>query len=479
MQRSRESSVCLDSPSKHSYIGSFHRPPDMIPRELCVAVRPPQGELLTSRETSGTTPDSGSRVMAALKTLQEKMRRLELERVQAERNVTRFPKVSQRHVSPTCPGGRSEVQPARETSPRKELVSQLRTTEARCSLLEKQLDYMRQMVKSVETERITSVSTEQGERTHSHPHIQLQKLERLEEECVKLTSTQSAAERKIELLEQKLLEEAHKRQLVQEKAEELQRELESNLLILSAAEVKPKTKKRGQACKKPLRTEVPVSLGLPKSKRMPFVAGTSTSPSHSVGGAVQSVLHLLKTRQPRLCERPPSTRRAPVRTPTPLSPGAPPGTLGSLSELLLALQDELGHQSFEHQDLLRQIEETDEPQLRENLERELDTLVCRMEGKAAQISKLRKHQQTVQKLSLNSPRQKQTPRRTAGVDGRGVSSVRASPTSPAKAPPSCPAKAPPSGARRPRSASQGRTQLRRDTSRLRSSLRQQDITWET
>lgn len=58
----------------------------------------------------------------------------------------------------------------------------------------------------------------------------------------------------------------------------------------------------------------------------------------------------------------------------------------------------------EHQELVRQIDETDKRELREDLERELDCLVRRMEEKAAQISKLRKHQQTVSVfLSVSVP----------------------------------------------------------------------------
>ena len=49
----------------------------------------------------------------------------------------------------------------------------------------------------------------------------------------------------------------------------------------------------------------------------------------------------------------------------------------------------------EHQDLVRQIDEARRLELREDLERELELLVKRMEEKGAQISKLRKHQETV------------------------------------------------------------------------------------
>lgn len=77
----------------------------------------------------------------------------------------------------------------------------------------------------------------------------------------------------------------------------------------------------------------------------------STSPSHSVNANVQGVLHLLKSRQPRLCERmqslpgsEPKRRSGSHRAPQSPSDGA--AALGSLSELLLALQDELGHMSL-------------------------------------------------------------------------------------------------------------------------------------
>lgn len=77
----------------------------------------------------------------------------------------------------------------------------------------------------------------------------------------------------------------------------------------------------------------------------------STSLSHSVNANVQSVLHLLKTRQPRVCERmppvpgsEPKKRGGSYRAPP--SPGDGAAALGSLSELLLALQDELGHMSL-------------------------------------------------------------------------------------------------------------------------------------
>lgn len=112
-----------------------------------------------------------------------------------------------------------------------------------------------------------------------------------------------------------------------------------------------------------------------------------------------------------------------------LKPADP--SLGSLSDLLLALQDELGQMSLcvgvgtlalphsqllctlcfvcffpspppgsvflpsEHQDLLGQLDVVQNREEKEDLKLELESLVTRMEEKGAQISKLRKHWQMV------------------------------------------------------------------------------------
>ncbi|XP_016150898.1 centrosomal protein cep57l1-like isoform X6 [Sinocyclocheilus grahami] len=434
-------------------------------------------------------PDAGSRaVISALKTLREKMRRLELEGVQAERNVQDFSQTVRHQAGASAQRELDHSTQENRSAQRKaELVSKLHSVETRCSLLEKQLDYMRKMVKCAERESITPTDKQDSvcrESTHTDPQMQahLNKLERLEKEYLKLTSTQSIAERKIEVLEQKLLEEQHERKLVQEKAEEvkqtkLQRELENNLISLSAVtQPKGKKKKKEKAsCKKPssVKVEAPPT---PKAKRIPFVAGTSTSPSHSVNANVQSVLHLMKHRNPRLCERVGALQKsgsenqwAERRPPSSPSRAAP--ALGNLSDLLLALQDELGQMSFEHQELVKQIDETSKRELHDDLERELDCLVKRMEEKAAQISKLRKHQQTVQKLSQPSCSPRQKPHRAVSVEGktRAQSGVQPLPPSPVKA----------SASKGQSRSSQESLRLLRETQKLCPGLRKQDIAWET
>lgn len=49
----------------------------------------------------------------------------------------------------------------------------------------------------------------------------------------------------------------------------------------------------------------------------------------------------------------------------------------------------------EHQELVRQVDASQHQEQRQDLQRELERLVARMEEKGAQITKLRKHQQSV------------------------------------------------------------------------------------
>lgn len=49
---------------------------------------------------------------------------------------------------------------------------------------------------------------------------------------------------------------------------------------------------------------------------------------------------------------------------------------------------------------MKQIHEAKDPRIREDLERELDILVAKMEAKGQQISKVRKHQQKVSDIFI-------------------------------------------------------------------------------
>ncbi|XP_034555903.1 centrosomal protein CEP57L1 [Notolabrus celidotus] len=478
----------LDSPSKNSYIGSYYRPPDRIlpiPRQLDLTAHSSisMDPNMTSPRLSQAKPNADSRaVVEALKTLQEKIRRLEQERMHAEKSYKEYshnaPKQQQATSSYTVLSQPAASLADTDNSGRKEVDPRVQSAEARCKVLEKQLDYMKKMVENAKKERnvlMEDQATLQSQQpSSSNRRSQREKLEKLESECLKLSRTQTLAEMKLSILEQKLLKEEHERKLVQEKADELQKELDINLrLSLQTSVEKPKKTKKTTK-KTPRHNE----LASPRHTKMPFVAGTSTSPSHSVHANVQSILHMMKHHQPQLCDRVSSLHTSSVGVKKSLQkhftasistsqkPGKEPQQadqpLGSLSDLLLALQDELGQMSFEHQELMSQIDAAKSREQRQDLEGELERLVARMEEKGVQITKLRSHQKMVHKLTKSQPEtDENTTKKQSGIKPPAPSPVKSK------------QKGKKSG------ATHNNLQLLRETQKLRNSLKQDDLSWET
>lgn len=369
-------------------------------------------------------PESNSRaIISALKNLQEKIRQLELERIRAEDNI--------RHLSKESSGYRHQLEKQSKSTEHvredvskqnRDLSRQLSQAESRCSLLEKQLEYMKKMVQNAETERNSVLAKQvslEGDKTleTSNLKAKLEKLDKLEQEYLKLTTMQVLAENKIRDIEQKLREEEHQRKLVQEKAAQLQTGLETNRILLKSLTPPMKQVKiRRRASHEDKRANHPSSSHAQPHYRLslgdvPFVAGKSTAPSHSVRANVQHVLHLMKQHNKAFCndrvvsEEPLEQRESIVRwTDRALSSSSH----RELSEVLLTLEDEFGQMSFDHQELVKQLNEAHSDRLKEDLEEELEVLVKRMEAKADQITKVRKHQAMLGKLLRESRLKKKT-----------------------------------------------------------------------
>ncbi|XP_043086395.1 centrosomal protein of 57 kDa isoform X4 [Puntigrus tetrazona] len=329
----------------------------------------------THRAVKAFPESSGAAILSALKNLQEKIRLLELERCEAQQKLQNVSRESTHSVH------RDDD----DTHTNHDLLSQLSAAEARCSRLEKQLEHMRKTVRNTESDRTAvlrrQVSLERlGSADQVDVQLKLQKLDLLEQEYHRLTETQSSAERKIRQLERKLQEEEHQRKLVQDKAAQLQTGLEANRLLIQS--VSPRPRKPGRNHQKKL-------------------AAKSTASSHSVRANVQHVLHLMKQHHPQLCNErvlghAPSTNHSAREASSSSSSSSSCGE--ELSELLLTLQDEFGHMSFEQQELAKQIQSCVSDRLRQDLEREMETLVKRMENKGEQIAKVRRHQAQMEKL---------------------------------------------------------------------------------
>uniref|UniRef100_A0A8D1WKB3 Centrosomal protein of 57 kDa n=1 Tax=Sus scrofa TaxID=9823 RepID=A0A8D1WKB3_PIG len=369
-------------------------------------------------------PESNSRaIFSALKNLQDKIRRLELERIQAEESVKtlsketiEYKKVLDEQIQ------ERENSKNEESKHNQELTSQLLAAENKCNLLEKQLEYMRNMVKHAEMER-TSVLEKQvsleRERQHDQTHVQnqLEKLDLLEQEYNKLTTMQALAEKKMQELEAKLREEEQERKRMQAKAAQLQTGLETNRLIFED---------KATSC-------VPNAKRIKKKKSRP--SEKSTSPSHAVVANVQHVLHLMKQHSKVLCNdgvinNVPLAKQVPSRGGKSKKSATPPSSSSineELSEVLQTLQDEFGQMSFDHQQLAKLIQESPTVELKDNLECELEALVGRMEAKANQITKVRKYQAQLEKQKIEKQkRELRTTKKT--LDEEGNSSSRSSAT---------------------------------------------------
>ncbi|XP_006834009.1 PREDICTED: centrosomal protein of 57 kDa [Chrysochloris asiatica] len=394
-------------------------------------------------------PESNSRaIFSALKNLQEKIRRLELERIQAEESVktlsretSEYKKVLDEQIQ------ERENSKNEESKHNQELASQLLAAESKCNLLEKQLEYMRNMIKHAEMER-TSVLEKQvslereRQQDQTHVHTKLEKLDLLEQEYNKLTTMQALAEKKMQELEAKLREEEQERKRMQVKAAQLQTGLETNRLIFedktspivaSTRRIKKKKskppEKRGSRNYFAAQPHYRLCLG-----DMPFVAGKSTSPSHAVVANVQHVLHLMKQHSKALCNdrvvnNVPLAKQVSSRCSKSkkLTPSSSNTINEELSEVLQTLQDEFGQMSFDHQQLTKLIQESPTVELKDDLECELETLVGRMEAKANQITKVRKYQAQLEKQKIEKQR-KELRATKKSLDEEGNSSSRFSGT---------------------------------------------------
>ncbi|XP_005627744.1 centrosomal protein CEP57L1 [Canis lupus familiaris] len=406
----------MDSELMHSIVGSYLKPPERV-------FFPSFTQNNESSQTphyanfEGTSPKmlhspNSQALMLALKTLQEKIHRLELERTQAEDNLNILSREAAEYKKALEKETNERNLAHQELiKQKKDITIQLSSAQSRCTLLEKQLEYTKRMVLNVEREKNMILEQQaqlQREKEQDHMKLQakLEKLDVLEKECFKLTTTQKTAEDKIKHLEEKLKEEEHQRKLFQDKASELQTGLEINRILMSSVANPKSSKEKKKSLKKTrcLKERLPQQI-YSKSGSLPIVAKKSSSASHSVNTSVQSLLQVTQHYGPHTHQKLTESRCLYKPTRTTSQGKAEPSdskhsiSIGdNLSELLMAMQDELDQMNMKHEELLNQMKETESRSVCEDLECELEHLVKKMEIKGEQISKLIKHQENVRKL---------------------------------------------------------------------------------
>ncbi|KAM9813160.1 centrosomal protein of 57 kDa-like isoform X2 [Syngnathus typhle] len=359
---------CQPLPSYQEYPAP--RPFINPPNEVHVPHRPPS-------PSKGYPETNSAAILSALRHLQEKIRKLELESKREElvRRETPRPHTPRRSLRTST----SQTDMGRVTNNQSNcnqaLVTQLAAAESRCLNLERQLDHMRKTLHNAQGEKKSLLKQQV----------------------------------KIQELEQKLQEEEHQRKLVQDKANQLQSGLEVNRILLQSTSPHPEDRK-SILKNKSSHWEPHYKLNL---NDVPFVTGTSVSGSHSVRANVQSVLSLLKRHQPQLCNSRVLSRNNNAvrsgRTKRRHSDGsAGSSASGELSELLQALQEELRMMNLEQDELMRELERSGSLQERRQLQREQETLLLKMERKGEQISKIYRHKIQMRKLKKEACRKNPT-----------------------------------------------------------------------
>ncbi|XP_075997728.1 centrosomal protein of 57 kDa isoform X2 [Genypterus blacodes] len=350
-------------------------------------------------------------ILSALKNLQEKLRKLELEKEHAELSLLIMGKDphanTQRRLSHTQTHTRGER--SESNSYNQVLVTHLSDAESRCVKLESQLENMKKTLRHSKDDsrnlKQQGLKSPDDELEDVSDLSQSEKLERLEQEYLRLMRSQKNAEVKIHELEIKLQEEEHQRKLVQNKADQMLMGLEANKILLPGVSSRLSRKSsRGKRSSSKKSVPQPSSCTEPhyrlSLRDVPFVAGTSAGCSHSVRANVQSVLSLLKQHQPQLCNKRVLSRqqsRMEAATDSDSSSSLSSGRGGELCELLQTLQEELHLMSLEQDMLMREVEASVSQEERNNLHRAQERLLLKMERKGEQINKLHKHKTQIKK----------------------------------------------------------------------------------
>ncbi|XP_008993125.4 centrosomal protein CEP57L1 isoform X3 [Callithrix jacchus] len=425
--------MIMDSELMHSIVGSYRKPPERVfvpsftQNESSQNCHPANLEVTSSKIIH--SPNSQALILA-LKTLQEKIHRLELERTQAEDNLNTLSKEAAQYKK-ALENETNERNLAHQEliKQKKDISVQLSSAQSRCTLLEKQLEYTKRMVLNVEREKNMILEQQaqlqrEKEQDEMKLYAKLEKLDVLEKECFRLTATQKTAEDKIKYLEERLKEEEHQRKLFQDKASELQTGLEISKIIMSSvsnlkhSKEKKKSSKKTKCVKRGSPRQVCSKFGA-----LPFVAEKMRQ--HRGPHILQKSSN---ETEPICLPKPSRTTSWCKAIPTDSEKSI--SICDNLSELLMAMQDELDQMSVEHQELLKQMKETESHSVFNDIECELECLVKKMEIKGTQISKLKKHQDSVRKLQQkvqNSKMSKASGIQQEGSNPKGSRNIKNSP----------------------------------------------------
>ncbi|KAE8602733.1 hypothetical protein XENTR_v10014100 [Xenopus tropicalis] len=154
----------MESLSKESYLSSFHQFPSYAPLPDHIKFESVSSKKIQCSALENISPHqydilqapNSRALISALKTLQEKICRLELEKTHARDRLTNLTRVAGEHKKVLESEKQSAELAAKEaTNQQNDIGKQLNNAKQRCSLLEKQLDYMKEMMENADTQKTT------------------------------------------------------------------------------------------------------------------------------------------------------------------------------------------------------------------------------------------------------------------------------------------------------------------------------------
>ncbi|XP_047128766.1 centrosomal protein cep57l1 isoform X1 [Hydra vulgaris] len=394
-------------------------------------------------------------VMEALKCLQEKIQYLESDRDQAEQNLKSLANEAQTYKQKLLSNNGNTFE-ASTISKNLDLEDKLECAKKRCEILEKQLDTSRTMMfgkrihspsnktnvqpllldysnskklsagSTISFSAAPLVAVEQLKNNVNEKSFHeldgflptIEKVNKLQEEHLKLSASQALTENKIQQLEKKI-QEAHKKKQVPG----TQQNVDDSAMSIDG-DTKNNSDEINRMHKKQTKTKVNSDIMdfhtmkskssklsndhyLMKYTDIPFVVGKSSGKSHSLGANIQSVLSILKLHN-NLCHKELKdyqTTSDSIKVKQKMTKYDKKVedsiSVKDIEILLGMLQDELAQLGFAHHEVSSQIDEINNEK-QEEYRKMLDRMEQKMELKSNQIHIIKSHIENHKKCSSKS-----------------------------------------------------------------------------
>jgi len=306
----------------------------------------------------------------------------------------------------------------------------------RYHLLEKQLEDMKKKVCEAEkksmdaTVKQIELEHEKGKIKYQNKEIiaKMDHLNNLETDYKQLALTNQAYLEKLNALEEELKHEKHQRQLIQDKAIQLESQATAQKFLCSnekkslnnfrqknepilSTKLVGKDKDENLSNKETDSSHYRLNLA-----DLPFLTGTSTSPSHAFSANIQKIFHDLKHHNSHLCSKPGSSKNnkkqqksSSLKTTNAKESWEKKFALEELTKdeeglvlIIQALQNDFDKLIDEHRIFKKQLTKTADLDAQNFIVEQIKDVEAKMEEKGYMINMLKHHQQQLNEMVKKS-----------------------------------------------------------------------------